>query len=235
LTTDARVLIPYAAAAAATVAGWLWVASAGPLHAHGSGFHGFALAVVMWQAMVVAMMAPVVAPWVAAYTRLLAPAGGGASARNAGTFATGYFLVWLAYSLVAAALQLSLQRLGMLTPAGASRPLAAAVVAAAGAAQFLPLTRACLTHCRNPLSYLLARWRNGPPSPLRLGASHGAYCLGCCWLLMITALVLGVMNLAWMAVLTVVLVAQQSAPRGEWIGRAFGLALVGWGLWGLAR
>ncbi|HQZ40355.1 MAG TPA: DUF2182 domain-containing protein [Vicinamibacterales bacterium] len=232
LSLGRRVLVPYAAAGIATLAAWLWLAGAASVapHVHTVEPAAFGLAVVMWQAMIVAMMAPVVAPWVAAYARLLAPEGGGATARRTASFAGGYFLVWLAYSVAAAALQLALQQLGALTVGVVARPLAAAVLICAGAAQFLPLKRACLTHCRNPLSYLIARWRNGPPSGLRLGAVHGAYCLGCCWLLMLTGLAMGVMNLAWMAVLTVIMVIEQTAPGGPWIGRAFGVVLLGWGV-----
>ncbi|MDH4064901.1 MAG: DUF2182 domain-containing protein [Acidobacteriota bacterium] len=232
-----RTLVPYAAAGAAALVGWLWLAGAAlsAPHVHGSGLHAFGLAVVMWQSMVVAMMAPVVAPWIGAYQALLAPAGGRALSGGAASFAAGYFLAWLGYSILAAALQVGLQQLGLVTAGEAIRPLAAAVLVGAGAAQFLPFKQACLTHCRNPLSYLIAGWNNGPPHGLRLGAVHGAYCLGCCWLLMLTGLAMGVMNLAWMAILTVALVVEQAAPGGAWIGRAFGAGLVAWGIWGLAR
>lgn len=224
-------LASYTAAGVAALVAWWWLAGAAVTasHVHPPGPAAFGLAVVMWQAMVVAMMAPVVAPWLAAFAKLLAPAGGRRTASVIG-FAAGYFLVWLAFSVVAATLQLVLQQLGALGAGGAARPLATGVLVAAGVAQFLPLKRACLRHCRNPLSYLIARWRNGPPSGLRLGAVHGVYCLGCCWLLMLTGLALGVMNLAWMAVLTVVIVVEQTAPRGEWIGRAFGIVLIVRGL-----
>ena len=108
------------------------------------------------------------------------------------------------------------------------------MLVSAGAFQFVPLKGACLAHCRNPLSYFLARWNNGPIGGFRLGVSHGAYCLGCCWLLMLTALAMGVMNLAWMAVLTVVVALEQVAPAGVWVGRAFGVVLIAWGAWLLA-
>ena len=233
---SAHLIVPYAAAGVAALAAWGWLAGAalaGP-HVHVVGWGGFGLAVAMWQAMIVAMMAPVVAPWMATYVKLL-PAGEGAAAGGAFWFAAGYFLVWLAYSAAAATLQLALQQLGLMIAGVARQPIAAAVLVGAGAAQFMPLKRACLTHCRNPMSYLIARWHDGPPSGLRLGAVHGAYCLGCCWLLMVTGLAVGIMNLAWMAVLTVVLAVEQTAPRGEWVGRAFGAVLVAWGAWSLVR
>src|SRR5678815_1456869 len=95
--------------------------------------------------------------------------------------------------------------------------------------QFAPIRQACLTHCRNPLSYLLSRWHGGPPAAFRLGAVHGAYCLGCCWLLMLTGFAVGLMNLAWMAVLTIVVAVEQTAPGGVWLGRLFGVGLAAWG------
>jgi predicted metal-binding membrane protein len=108
------------------------------------------------------------------------------------------------------------------------------VLIAAGAFQFMPLKGACLAHCRSPLGYFIARWQDGPIGGFRLGLSHGAYCLGCCWLVMLTALAMGVMNLAWMAVLTMIVALEQVAPGGIWLGRGFGVLLIAWGACGLA-
>jgi predicted metal-binding membrane protein len=145
-------------------------------------------------------------------------------------FAGGYFVIWLGYSAAAAALQLGFERLVLLAGDRLVVPLAGAVLIGAGVSQFLPLKQACLAHCRNPLTYFLARWKHGPTGGFRLGAVHGAYCLGCCWLVMLTGFSMGVMNMAWMAVLTVVLAAEQVTPRGERLGRFFGVGLAAWGL-----
>jgi Predicted metal-binding integral membrane protein (DUF2182) len=83
--------------------------------------------------------------------------------------------------------------------------------------------------CGLPLSFLLSRWRGGPPHAFRLGATHGAYCVGCCWLLMLTGFAVGLMNLAWMALITLVLVTEQAAPGGVRLGRVFGAVLAAWG------
>ncbi len=109
-------------------------------------------------------------------------------------------------------------------------PLAGLVLVGAGLYQVTPAKAACLEHCRTPMSYFLSRWRNGPGGAFRMGLSHGAFCVGCCWALMLTGFALGVMNLAWMAVLTVVIAVETFAPRGERIGRLAGAALVVWGL-----
>lgn len=228
---DGRV-VAYGAAAVAAIAAWSWLggAAVGVPHHAADPWRAYAAAVLMWSTMTVAMMAPVVAPWLAAYLTLLTPPGTRPSAGDAVPFAAGYFAVWLAYSAAAAGLQLAVQRMGLAHGETPAWPLAAGVLVAAGVAQFLPLRQACLRHCRNPLTYLLARWRNGPASGLRLGLTHGAYCLGCCWLLMLTALGMGTMNLAWMALLTVLMVLEQAAPGGARLGRVAGILLVVWGV-----
>src|SRR5690606_9884073 len=147
-------------------------------------------------------------------------------------FAGGYFIVWLAYGIVAAGAQVGLQAAGLVGVDGTVPARAGgAVLLIAGGAQFLPARQACLAHCRNPLSYFLARWRNGPVSGFSLGIAHGAWCVGCCWLVMATGFAIGLMNLAWMAWLTIVLAAEQTLPGGVWVGRAFGAALMCWGAW----
>jgi predicted metal-binding membrane protein len=216
----------------ATTGAWVWLAGAAPLHPHAGPAtpRGFLAAVVMWQAMMVAMMTPTVAPWVLAYARLVGEAPPGARLGPPVTFAAGYFTIWLAYSIVAAAIQMALRTIGPVGHEGPPPALAGGVLLAAGAFQFAPIRQACLTHCRNPLSYLLARWRGGPPGAFRLGLGHGAYCVGCCWLLMLTGFAMGVMNLAWMALLTVMMAVEQSTPVGIAVGRTFGAGLIVWGL-----
>jgi predicted metal-binding membrane protein len=112
--------------------------------------------------------------------------------------------------------------------------LGGAVLVAAGLFQFTPLKAACLAHCRTPLGFFLSSWRDGPRGAFRMGLEHGRYCVGCCWALMIVAFALGVMNLAWMAVLTLGLSIEKIAPRGPLVGRAFGALLTAWGVWMIA-
>ena len=151
-------------------------------------------------------------------------------------FGLGYFAAWLAFSVGGASLQIALQTWGLLgvSAVGASAalvtPLAGAVLVGAGLYQVTPSKTACLEHCRTPMSFLLSCWKNGPVGAFRMGASHGAYCVACCWALMLTGLALGVMNLAWMVILTVVIALESLAPRGDRIGKVAGVALVAWGL-----
>jgi predicted metal-binding membrane protein len=110
-----------------------------------------------------------------------------------------------------------------------SRWLSAGVLAAAGLYQLSPLQGVCLSHCRSPAAFLSRYWRPGPLGAVRLGVLHGTYCLGCCWLLMALLFVGGVMNLAWIAALTLLVLAEKLLPGGPWVARAAGVALLAWG------
>ena len=105
---------------------------------------------------------------------------------------------------------------------------------AVGVFQLTPVKAACLSKCRSPMGYFLTRWHDGPMGALRMGMGHGRFCLGCCWALMVAAFVLGVMNLAWMAVLTVVMCAEKLVPAGATLGRGAGWAALMIGAWLLA-
>ena len=146
-------------------------------------------------------------------------------------FGGGYFVIWLAYSAFAAALQGGLQHFTLLRlDLSVGATLGGLLLIAAGVFQLTPLKEACLAHCRSPLSFFLARWDGGPAGPFKMGARHGVWCVGCCWALMGLSFVLGIMNLLWMAVLTAMIVAEQRAPRRWQLGRGFGVVFVAWGL-----
>lgn len=221
------------AVAASVAAGAAWIALAGGAlgHPHASTWsvRSVAAAVAMWQTMMVAMMTPAVAPWIGAYARLVGPAAGSPLAASL-SFAAGYFVIWLAYSVGAALTQLTAASFGPFAHHGGSTAVGGAVLIGAGAFQFAPAKQACLAHCRNPLSYLISHWVDGPIGGFRLGLTHGAYCVGCCWLLMLTGFALGLMNLAWMAVLTLVISLEQGMRGGVRLGRWFGAALIAWGI-----
>lgn len=224
------------------LASWVWLMRAPAAHFHLSVLHphvqhqpsigAFISAVVMWLAMTVAMMTPTTLNWLFAFAGRVGCTESHNAFRAVWAFAAGYFLVWLAYSVVGAALQMTLQHAGLVDHAGKLPPTAAAVVLiTAGIVYFTPLSRACLRHCRNPLSYFVAHWDNGPRGGFRLGAVHGAYCVGCCWALMLTGFAMGVMNLVWMGLLTILICVEQLAPYGDRIGQ---IAAVGFIVWGTA-
>jgi predicted metal-binding membrane protein len=105
---------------------------------------------------------------------------------------------------------------------------------AAGAYQLTPLKRRCLTRCRTPLSFMLSYWRDGRRGAVRMGLRHGLFCLGCCWVLFLVLLPLGVMNVAAMVAVAALVLAEKVLPAGERVAVATAVALVGYGLLALA-
>jgi predicted metal-binding membrane protein len=189
--------------------------------------------VAMWWVMMVAMMIPSAAPLVLLYGRVLRHR----AAQDAPAYApslfvlAGYLSAWLAFSLGAAALQEALQdadRISAMMLWSKSAELSATVLAAAGLYQLSPLKHACLAQCRSPAQFLARHWRPGRGGAFRLGALHGAYCVGCCWLLMALLFVGGVMNLLWIAALTAVVLLEKLSRSGERVGRVLGVILLGW-------
>jgi predicted metal-binding membrane protein len=189
----------------------------------------------MWLGMMAVMMTPAVWPWVAAYHRFDPRAHRWAQALSTLAFASGYLAAWLVYAIPAASLQLTLTAAGLAGgDRGAAEGVAALLLIGAGTYQFAPLKRACLTHCRSPFGYFLLRWHDGPTGGLRLGFRHGLFCVGCCWALMATSLVVGMTNVWWMAALTVVAFVEQVVPRGDRLRVPLGLALIVAGLYAVS-
>jgi predicted metal-binding membrane protein len=192
----------------------------------------FLLGVLMWWSMMIAMMAPSASPMVLLYARVARTTRGSNGERvlsHTGWFVAGYLAVWLMFSLLATLLQHGLTRVSMLSPetlSVANHWFVAGVLILAGLYQLSPVQDVCLSHCRAPASFLAQHYRPGAIGALRLGELHGSYCVGCCWLLMALLFVGGLMNLAWIAALTVLVAAQKILPGGHWIGRVAGLALI---------
>src|SRR4029079_1494885 len=111
-----------------------------------------------------------------------------------------------------------------------SRALSAAVLIAAGAYQLSPLKGVCLRQCRTPAQFISRHWRPGSSGAARLGLLHGAYCVGCCWMLMALLFVAGIMNFAWITAFAAMVAVEKLLPRGEWIARATGVVLIAWGV-----
>jgi predicted metal-binding membrane protein len=141
----------------------------------------------MWTAMMTAMMLPSAAPLVLLYAGALRTGGNDMVGRKTYAMAAGYVCVWTLFSFAATVLQRVLSGALLLTPMmePATPRSTAALLALAGLYQLTPAKRACLTVCRSPLSYLLQHWRGDTLGAFQLGARHGAYCLGCCWALML--------------------------------------------------
>lgn len=193
----------------------------------------FAVMAGMWIVMMAAMMLPTATPMIllhATLARRRHVLQRAALAAN-GLFVLGYVAVWSAFALGATVLQWALAEAALLSPMmqASSKGLAGALLVAAGIYQFTPLKQACLRNCRSPLDFIMSHWRNGPAGAYAMGLRHGAYCLGCCWTLMLLLFVGGVMSLAWIAGLASFVLVEKLAPYGHWTTRLAGVALLGWG------
>jgi predicted metal-binding membrane protein len=105
---------------------------------------------------------------------------------------------------------------------------------AAGVYQLTPLKDLCLSKCRNPAQFFITHWKPGTAGALRMGITQGSYCVGCCWMLMLLLFAVGVMNLAWVALVAAFVFLEKLLPAGRFTSRFAGVALVGVGLTTLA-
>lgn len=186
----------------------------------------FAALLLMWWVMMVAMMLPSAAPAILLYARVRSARGSDTKVAQSWVFVAGYLAAWLIFAIVAAGAQRLLTGPSMALD---NRWAEAALLIAAGLYQLSPLKSACLGHCRAPAQFISLHWRGGATGAVRLGALHGAYCVGCCWALMVLLFVGGIMNIGWIVVLTLIVATEKLAPGGPWIGRAAGLGLIAWG------
>ena len=183
----------------------------------------------MWAIMMAAMMLPSALPMVLTFVHL--GSRGGARARTL-SFVAAYLFVWFAFSVAATVAQWLLQAMDWVDPmiVSTSAVLSALLLLIAGIYQFSPLKKLCLSRCRTPIGFLIGEWRAGAGGAFVMGIRHGLFCLGCCWALMALLFVGGVMNLAWIAALSLAVAIEKLAPRGEWLGAALGLGLITAGL-----
>lgn len=198
----------------------------------------FAVVLVMWWMMMIAMMLPSAAPTILLFAALNRKMGErGDVVVPAGIFAAAYLIVWGAFSLVAALAQMQLDRLALLDPmmAGASVTLGGLLLIGAGVYQLTPLKYACLRRCRSPLQFFGRRFRKGRAGAFLMGLEHGAFCLGCCWVMMGLLFYAGVMNLWWILGLALYVLLEKSAPAGHWLSRTAGAVLIVWGTVVLAQ
>jgi predicted metal-binding membrane protein len=191
------------------------------------------LTLAMWAVMMVAMMTPAVAPVVLLTATVERRRGERAPVTMAWLALAGYFAIWAGAGVAATALQWALHEAGLMANAmGGLRPrIAGATLMGVGLYQFLPAKAACLRLCRSPVETLAQYWRPGPGGAFRLGLRHGFYCLGCCWALMLVLFVSGIMNLMWIAILSVLVLAEKLLLRGQMFGRLAGVGLAAWGAW----
>lgn len=192
----------------------------------------FVLMLLMWWVMMLAMMLPSAAPMILLHATVNRKnRERGNPSVPTGIFVAGYAIAWGAFSLLATILQWALEEAALLSPMMASTSIwfGAGLLIAAGVYQFTPLKQVCLKHCQSPFSFLMSHWRPGRQGAVTMGLEHGAYCLGCCWMLMGLLFLGGVMNLFWIAGLAVFVLIEKILPVGAWVSRISGALLIVWG------
>ena len=181
----------------------------------------------MWLVMMVAMMLPSSYPTLllhrTVYRKRSPNAPGGTF-----LFALSYFLVWTATGAFFYAAYVLIGSLRGGVPGSGSIVLRAAGLAliVSGLYQCSRLKRACLKHCQNPLHFITEHWHDGQLGALRMGVSHGIYCFGCCWGLMMILFVMGIMHLGWMAAIAALILLEKLVPLRKWISHAIGAVFV---------
>lgn len=204
------------------------------------GVRELLLLFAMWVVMMAAMMLPSVVPMLLAFAAMSRKMAANPTAQNHAAiqpgynswiFLSGYLMVWSGFSLLAVLAQWGLHAATMLSEmmVTTSSLLGGGILMAAGIYQWTPLKQTCLSHCRSPLAYLLTEWHSGAGGAFRMGFTHGAYCTGCCWMLMALLFVVGVMNLWWIIALSLVVLAEKVLNKGLWLARISGLMMIAWG------
>ena len=207
---------------------------------HSWGAIDIVLIFTMWTVMMIAMMVPTAAPMILLFATF------NRKRREQqrpfvriGIFLIGYLIVWTGFSIIAALAQWGLHRAALLSPMmiSTSPALGGSLLMVAGIFQWTPLKNTCLSHCRSPLDFFSTDWREGSTGALRMGLKHGAYCLGCCWVLMLLLFVTGVMNLVWIAGIAIFVLLEKVAPAKlrAYVSGGAGMVLIMAGLYMLLR
>ena len=231
-------MVAAAGLAGITLLAWAWL-----VHVHGMDMGGGmgvfspSLTFLMWAIMMMGMMVPSAAPMIlvfATINRRRSETGGAAVAT--GIFVAGYLVAWTAFSALATAGQWGLERAAAVSPdmLRATPFVGGLLLIVAGIYQVTPLKRACLARCQSPLGFVLNEWREGAAGAFVMGLRHGAFCVGCCWLLMALLFVAGVMNLFWVATIAAFVLAEKLVPLPV-VSWGAGVVLVASGVWLLSR
>jgi predicted metal-binding membrane protein len=197
---------------ALALAGWWWTADQmrGMDNGPWTDLGAFGWFITVWVVMMAAMMFPSVAPTVALYSRMTKQR----SPLSPWFFTMGYLVAWAGAGLLVFALRGGIDAMDgdLLRWDHTGRWIAGATLLVAAIYQFTPLKDVCLGKCRSPLGFLLGSWRDGPAGALRMGTEHGAWCVGCCWALMAALLALGIMSVAWMALVAALIALEKTLP-----------------------
>lgn len=191
----------------------------------------------MWVVMMAGMMTGSAAPVLFLFARARTMRGDEGVRLMTLVFGLGYFAVWTAFSAAATLAQWAMHAAALLSASMivASPRTGGAVLLAAGIYQLLPIKGACLAHCKSPLGVLLMNWRDGWLGAFQMGARHGIYCLGCCWALMCVLFAVGIMNLIWVAGLTVFVLLEKIGRTPAILSSIAGVAMAFYGATLLVR
>lgn len=185
------------------------------------------LFLAMWVAMMVAMMFPASVPMVTMYGRMRRR-----DPVSIALFTGSYIVLWFAFGVAA-------YLLGAAAESAASNSTwvamnwgrgAGALIVLAGVYQLTPLKEVCLRHCRSPLAFVMSHWREGRGGAVRMGLRHGTYCMGCCWLLFLILVPVGVMNVAAMVAIALLVFIEKTTPWGRRFAGLAAVILLGYGI-----
>ncbi|HEY3334368.1 MAG TPA: DUF2182 domain-containing protein [Candidatus Limnocylindrales bacterium] len=181
-----------------------------------------------WTLMIVAMMLPSSIPLVLTFAALI-----GRRRRPALLVALlllGYLVTWAGFGLGAWVLDRGIHAAVDALPwlAAHQQVILGSTLLAAGLWQFSPLRDRCLDECRTPLGFVVARWRGTREwrESFAMGIAHGAFCVGCCWSLMLVMFGVGLGSVTAMLVLGAITAAEKNLPWGRRISRPLGIALI---------
>ncbi|WP_447968053.1 DUF2182 domain-containing protein [Nitrospira sp. M1] len=195
----------------------------------------FLFMLLMWIVMMIGMMLPSATPMTLLYAGMARKANRqGTPIAPTSAFVSGYLAIWGIFSGGATLTQAGLHQAALLSPMMMtnSHTLGAGLLLVAGLYQLTPWKNVCLEHCRSPTTFIAKHWRTGITGAFRMGLEHGLYCLGCCWALMGLLFFGGVMNLLWIAGITIFVFLEKVLPVGAWSRRLSGggLLVTGGGL-----
>jgi len=190
------------------------------------------LFVAIWAAMMVAIMFPTAAPMILMFARIQS----NRQERRqvfvpTWLFISSYLVIWMATGVLAylaAWLGDSLAADSMWFTDNGMR-IGGAVLIIAGLYQLSPLKLSCLGKCRTPMSFILSSWRDGTKGAIRMGVEHAVYCFGCCWLLFLILFPLGMMNIAALALITLLIFAEKTLAIGPALARSVAVLLIAYG------
>ncbi len=213
-----------------------WIVTVDRMHGMDAGpgtdLGGLAWFTGIWVTMMAAMMLPSATPMVLFFSKI-SEQSSRRPALATSLFVVGYLIAWSAYGLVAFAIFRLVRTVDppFLAWDRAGTEIIGAAIVLAGIYQLTPFKRTCLTRCRTPLSFVMHHWRDGPSGAVRMGIVHGAWCIGCCWALMVLLFAVGVMSITWMILVSAIVFAEKVLPLGEELARAVAVVLIGLGIW----